>query len=106
MPRGPHVDYKYLNDPFPDEEEAEMAYVVKVDAPEIPPSDECRDLRQARKSLEWPEWEKVIQSELDQLNRMGTWKLVDKPPHAIPISNRFVFNKKFDNAGNILKYKA
>ena len=106
VPRGPRMDYKYLNDPFPDEEEAEMAYVVKVDAPEIPPSDKCRDLRQARKSLEWPKWEKAIQSELDQLDRMGTWKLVDKPPHAIPISNRFVFNKKFDNAGNILKYKA
>ena len=100
------MDYKYLNDPFPDEEEAEMAYVVKVDAPEIPPSDECRDLRQVRKSPEWLEWEKAIQSELDQLNRMGTRRLVDKPPHAIPISNRFVFNKKFNNAGNILKYKA
>ena len=37
---------------------------------------------------------------------MGTWKLVDKPHDAIPISNRFVFNKKKDQDGNILKYKA
>ena len=27
--RHPRMDYRYLNDPFPDEEEAEMAYVVK-----------------------------------------------------------------------------
>ena len=37
---------------------------------------------------------------------MGTWNLVDKPPNAIPISNKFKFTKKRDNAGNTTKYKA
>jgi hypothetical protein len=37
---------------------------------------------------------------------MGTWRLVDKPHDAIPISNKFVFTKKRDNYGNVLKYKA
>jgi Reverse transcriptase (RNA-dependent DNA polymerase) len=37
---------------------------------------------------------------------MVTWKLIDKPPNTIPISNKFVFTKKHDNEGNILKYKA
>jgi Reverse transcriptase (RNA-dependent DNA polymerase) len=63
-------------------------------------------LKQAKKLPEWPEWEQAIQSELTQLECMGTWKLVDKPPNTILILNKFVFTKKCDNEGNILKYKA
>jgi hypothetical protein len=100
------VDYKYLNDPFPDEEEANIAYIGKEEALAVLAEDDCRDLRQARNSPEWPEWEQAIQSELDQLEHMGTWRLVDKPHDAIPISNKFVFTKKRDNKGNIIKYKA
>jgi hypothetical protein len=100
------VDYRFLHDPFPDEEETSMALLEKEEALAVLPDDECRDLRQARKSPEWPEWERAIQSELEQLNRMGTWRLVDKPPDSIPISNKFVFTKKRDNAGNTIKYKA
>jgi len=37
---------------------------------------------------------------------MGTWKLVDKPPGIVPIANKFVFAKKKDKEGNLLKYKA
>jgi len=29
---------------------------------------------------------------------MGTWKLVPKPPNAIPIANKWVFIKKHDNS--------
>ena len=83
-----------------------MAYVVKHETTAIPPNNDCRDLRQARKSPEWPEWEQAIQLELEQLERMGTWRLIDKPPDAIPIANKFIFTKKRDNEGNILKYKA
>ena len=31
---------------------------------------------------------KAINIELEQLQRMGTWKLVDKPPDAVPIANK------------------
>ena len=51
------MDYRYLNDPFPDEEEAEMAYVMKQETSAVPPNDKCQDLRQVRKFLEWLEWE-------------------------------------------------
>ena len=37
---------------------------------------------------------------------MGTWKLVDKPRNIIPISNKFMFTKKWDKDRNLLKYKA
>ena len=36
---------------------------------------------------------------------MRTWKLIDKPHNAIPITNKFVFAKKHDKDGNIIKYK-
>jgi hypothetical protein len=37
---------------------------------------------------------------------MGTWRLVDKPPNAIPIANKWVFAKKRNKQGQLTKYKA
>ena len=37
---------------------------------------------------------------------MGTWKLVEKPPDAIPIANKWTFVRKRNKAGEIIKYKA
>ena len=62
--------------------------------------------KQAKRSAEWPEWERAIQSELAQLHEKGTWKLVEKPKNAIPISNKWVLTKKRDKEGNVVKYKA
>ncbi len=104
--RGIRVDYQYLNDPFPDEEEARIAYVEKEEAFTVITNDECQNLTQAKNSPEWPEWEQAIKLELAQLEHMGTWKLINKPHDTIPISNKFVFTKKRDQNGNILKYKA
>jgi hypothetical protein len=61
---------------------------------------------QAKRSAEWPEWEKAIQSELAQLCEKGTWKLVEKLKDAIPISNKWVLTKKCNKEGNLVKYKA
>jgi hypothetical protein len=68
--------------------------------------DDCHSLKEAKASLEWPDWEHAIQAELDQLQEMGTWQLVDKPPDAKPIANKWVFAKKRDKEGRITKYKA
>ena len=37
---------------------------------------------------------------------MGTWKLVEKPPDVEPIGNKFVFAKKRDKDGTLIKHKA
>jgi len=63
-------------------------------------------LKEAKKSPDWLEWEKVIESKLEQLQDMGTWKLVKKPTDAIPIANKWLFMKKTNNIGQIVKYKA
>ena len=63
-------------------------------------------IREARESPDWPEWEAVIQTELDQLHKMGTWELVDPPEGRVPVSNKWVFNRKYDKDGNLQKYKA
>ena len=68
--------------------------------------DDQLTLEQAKWSLEWPEWEHAIQAELAQLRQKGTWKLIEKPAGAIPISNKWVLIKKCDKEGNIVKYKA
>jgi len=105
--RGNCPDYKYLNDPFPDKIEAGIASVEKEEAfTVIPKEDKCRNLHEAKDSPEWPEWEQAIHAELEQLEQMGTWKLVDKPPGVVPIANKFIFAKKRDKEGNLLKYKA
>ena len=35
-----------------------------------------------------------------------TWELVDKPAGAMPIANKWVFNKKRNKEGVLMKYKA
>jgi hypothetical protein len=37
---------------------------------------------------------------------MGTWKLVELPVDAVPIANKWVFNKKRNKEGLLTKYKA
>ena len=50
--------------------------------------------------------EKVVKLELDQLHKTGTWEPVEKPIDAIPIANKWVFEKKRNKAGEITRYKA
>jgi hypothetical protein len=68
--------------------------------------DDQPTLEQVWQSFEWPEWEHTIQAELAQLWQKGTWKLVEKPADAVPISNKWVLTKKRNKEGNIVKYKA
>jgi hypothetical protein len=43
----------------------------------------------------------MIQSKLAQLHQMETWRLVEKPPYAIPIANKWIFLKKQNKAGEV-----
>jgi hypothetical protein len=102
------VNYRYLNDPFPDEvdnDEAHQAYATMA-YHAILGSDDPQTVGEAKNLPDWPEWEKSIRVELEQLERFGTWTLVECPKGAVPIPNKWVFVKKYDNEGKLVKYKA
>ena len=102
------VDYRYLNNPFPDEEDVSETNNLTSNEQiyTIIPGDEYTSLKDAKDSPDWPEWEKAAQKEIDQLTQMGTWKLVDKPPDAIPIANKWTFLKKRNKVGDVVRFKA
>jgi hypothetical protein len=102
------VNYRKLQDPFSDEEEADEAhytYTITI-MHALLGTDEPKTVQEARASAEWPEWEKAIRTELDQLDQFGTWRLVESPPNAIPIPNKWVLTKKYNRQGELTKYKA
>ena len=68
--------------------------------------DELNSLAEAKRSPDWPEWEKSIKEELNTLDGKGTWELVQKPPGVVPISNKWTFVRKRDKEGEISRYRA
>jgi Reverse transcriptase (RNA-dependent DNA polymerase) len=69
-------------------------------------SEDPQSLAEARNTSEWPEWEKAVQIELQQLKDRQMWKLTDPPDNRIPIKNKWVFQKKYNKEGMLTKYKA
>ena len=66
-------------------------------------------LAQAKKSPEWPEWSKAIQSELQMLTDMGcyTWiKREDIPPGKQILNSSMDLKTKYDSRGAKIKNKA
>lgn len=61
---------------------------------------------EARKRPDWPKWKEAIRKELDGLDRMGTWRLVKRPPDTNVVGTKWVLKIKKNSAGEIEKYKA
>jgi hypothetical protein len=80
-------------------------FLMKDELYAIIAGDELTSLRDAKNSPDWPEWEQSMKEQLDLLNEMGTWKLVQKPPNAVAIPNKWTFIRKRDKAGEITQYK-
>jgi Reverse transcriptase (RNA-dependent DNA polymerase) len=102
---GIHTDYKLLHDPFPEKEEEET-FLTMEEVYAIIAGDELTSLKDAKNSPEWSEWEWAMQEQLDLLKEMGTWETVPKPPDAVPIAKKWVFVKKQNKEGNVVRYKA
>jgi Reverse transcriptase (RNA-dependent DNA polymerase) len=43
---------------------------------------------------------------VDLLKEMGTWETVQKPLDAVPITNKWVFIKKWNKQGEVVRHKA
>jgi len=100
---GIRTDYKHLHDPFPEEEEEETFLSIE-EAFAIIACDELTSLKEAKNSPEWPKWEWAMQEQLDLLKEMGTWETVQKPLDAVPITNKWVFIKKQNKQGEVVRY--
>jgi len=55
--------------------------------------------------VDWPKWDQSIHHELEQLEQMGAWELVDPPKDANIIGSHFVFHYKHNAAGKIASHK-
>ena len=64
------------------------------------------DYKDAKKRLDWPKWQEVVKKELKSLKKMGTWRLVRRPPNTNIIDSKWVLRTKKNSAGKIDKYKA
>jgi hypothetical protein len=60
----------------------------------------------ALKSPEHKHWLNAVKDELDSIEKNNVWKIVTKPKNVNIISTRWVFVKKTDEHGNLVKYKA
>ena len=63
-------------------------------------------LKEAQDAHDWLDWEKAIAEELDQHEKLKTWELVDLPTGRQAIGNKWVFVRKRDEHGNVIKHKA
>jgi len=108
--RGLYLDFRWLDNPFSDEEDKDIMITIQImiynESCITATSDGPTSLKQAKDSANWPEWEKAIVVELEQLQAKGTWELVNKPLDTIPITNKWVFIKKTDRLGILIANKA
>ena len=63
-------------------------------------------LRMAMESDDAENWKVAIQSELNSLQKTGTWSFVDKPKNAKAILCKWVLKKKRKADGEVSRYKA
>ena len=68
--------------------------------------DDPKSVGQALARPESKEWSKAMDVEINQLERLKTWKIVHPPPGANVINSGFVFRQKRDANGQIETYKA
>ena len=96
-------------DDDPDEDEYEMSSATHVymafNESNLGNKDP-KTLKEAMRSPDWLEWEKAIKTELATLKQMGTWELANAPKDRKPITNKWVFVKKYNKDGDLQKYKA
>ena len=70
-------------------------------------SGEPKTLEECQSSNEWEEWQKAINAELASLSKHKVLKgPVEQPPHKHLVDAKWVFTRKRDAEGNIVKYKA
>ena len=61
----------------------------------------------AQRSSDWPKWQEAISSELQSLKERNVFGPVQECPHGVStVGSRWVFTRKRDASGNVIRYKA
>ncbi|SPC65616.1 related to retrotransposon protein [Ustilago sp. UG-2017b] len=63
-------------------------------------------LKEALASDDARQWQEAIRKELDGLEAMGTWEIVDTPPNASLVDSKIVLRLKLDADGIPVRHKA
>ena len=63
-------------------------------------------MTEAKATPEWPKWETAMKTEIEQLQKMETWKLVSLPGGHKPMGCKWVFSVKLDENGNPIRFRA
>ncbi|KAJ0851519.1 putative RNA-directed DNA polymerase [Helianthus annuus] len=53
-----------------------------------------------------PKWLEAMDNEIESIHKNHTWELVDPPSQQKPIGVKWIYKTKFDEKGNVDKYKA
>ena len=69
-------------------------------------TDDPKTVDEALTGSEAEEWRKAMEIEIETLKKMGTWRLEDLPEGRETVGCKWVFVKKRDEHGNIIRYKA
>ena len=89
-----------------DEEDLLIAAAMQEYALASGTEGEPRSLKEALSGEEASKWRAAVQAKLEQIEKLGTWDIVEAPADANIVSSKFVFRLKRDEHGNITKYKA
>jgi hypothetical protein len=68
--------------------------------------DDPRTVREAVDSEDGNLWKRAIEEEMASLDKNEAWDLVELPTGRKPIDNKWVFKKKLNAEGKVVKYKA
>ena len=85
--RGIRPDYRYLNDPFPDEENSFTSAETFATHVDLPYGDDIpKSLNEVRSASEWPEWEHTVQWTSSKTWGPGYWLKGLQMPFRYPTS--------------------
>ena len=73
-------------------------------APEL--EDDPKDVKEARSHPDWLEWKKAMDTEIHQLENLGTYIKVKIPKDRVAINCKWVFHLKHNAEGKIVQHKA
>lgn len=63
-------------------------------------------ISEALSSPDADRWKLAMDEEYNSLIKNGTWSLTDLPVGQKPVTNKWIFNRKYDQNGQVTRFKA